>query len=94
MNRFKIRSVAKGYAQKYSIDYDETFSPAVRFSSIRAKLATLIQNNMIIPQMDVVNAFLNGHLDEDIYIKQPEGYVLSGEDHGEDRVSFKSLSIT
>jgi hypothetical protein len=64
VNRFKARLVAKRYAQKYGIDYDETFSPVVRFSSIRTLLAFAVQNNMVIHQMDVVTAFLNGRLDE------------------------------
>jgi hypothetical protein len=81
VNRFKARLVAKGYAQKYGIDYDETFSTVVRFSSIRILLAFAVQNNMVIHQMDVVNAFLNGRLDEDIYMLQPEGYVQSGKEH-------------
>ena len=81
VNRFKARLVAKGYAQKYGIDYDETFSTVVRFSSIRILLAFAVQNNMVIHQMDVVTAFLNGRLDEDIYMLQPEGYVQSGKEH-------------
>ena len=70
--------VAKGYAQKYGIDYDETFSPVVRFSSIRTLLAFAVQHNM---QMDVVAAFLNGNLQEDIYMNQPDGYIQAGTAH-------------
>ena len=70
VKRFKARLVAKGYAQKYGIDYDETFSPVVRFSSIRTLLAFAVQKNMVVHQMDVVTAFLNGQLDEDIYMRQ------------------------
>ena len=73
--------VAKGCAQKYGIDYDETFLPAVRISSIRALLAIAIQNDMLIHQMDVVTAFLNGKLDEDIYMQQPDGYIEPGREH-------------
>lgn len=63
--RDKCRLVAKGYSQKYGADYDETFSPVVRFSSIRTLLSFAVQNNMHVHQMDVVTAFLNGHLDEE-----------------------------
>ena len=81
VERFKARLVAKGYVQKFCIDYDETFSPVVRFSSIRFLLAFAVQNDLLIDQMDVETAFLNGKLDEEIYMKQPEGYVKPGEEH-------------
>ncbi len=72
---------AKGYSQTYGIDYVETFSPVVKFSSIRALLAYAVQNNMQIHQMDVVTTFLNRELNEDIYMEQPEGYTLKGKEH-------------
>ncbi len=81
VERFKGRLVAKGYDQKHGIDYDETFSPVVRFSSIRALAALAVQNDMLLHQMDVVTTFLNGILDEEIYMQQPKGYAKSGEDH-------------
>ena len=80
VERFKARLVAKGYAQKYGIDYDETFSPVVRFSSIRALLAFAVQNDMLIHQMGVVTAFLNGELKEEIYMQQPDGYLQPGKE--------------
>ena len=81
VERFKGRLVAKGFLQKHGIDYDETFSPVVRFSSIRTLLAFAISRGMHIHQMDVVTAFLNGELDEEIYMQQPEGYVRPGEEN-------------
>ena len=81
IERFKARLVAKGYSQIPGLDYDETFSPVVRFPSIRALLAYAVENNMLVHQMDVVTAFLNGNLDEDIYMSQPDGYVRPGEEH-------------
>lgn len=80
VERYKCRLVAKGYSQKYGADYDETFSPVVRFNSIRTLLSFAVQNNLHVHQMDVVTAFLNGHLDEEIYMEQPEGYIKSGEE--------------
>ena len=81
VERLKARLVAKGYSQTYGENYDETFSPVVRFSSIRTLLAFAIQNNMLIHQMDVVTAFLNGKLKEEIYMQQPPGYVEQGKEH-------------
>ena len=81
VERFKARLVAKGYAQKYGIDYDEIFSPVVRFSSIRFLLAFAVQHGFLIHHMEVETAFLNGKLNEEIYMQQPEGYVEPGEEH-------------
>ena len=81
VDRFEGRLVAKGYSQKYGVDYDETFSPVFRFSSLRILLAYSVQKNMLIHQMDVTTAFLNGDLEEEIYMEQPEGYVVSGKEH-------------
>ena len=66
--------MAKRYTQPAE-DYDDTYSSIVRYSSIHALLAFAIQNGTIIHQMDVVTMFLNGTLDEEIYIEQPLGYI-------------------
>ena len=81
VERFKGHLVAKRYAQKHGIDYDKTFSPAVQFSSIRALLAYAIHSDMLIHQMDVVTAFLNGKLEEEIYMEQPDGCIKPGKEH-------------
>ena len=78
VDRFKGRLVAQGYSQKHGIDYEETFSPVAHFSSIRTVLAYAVEKRMKIHQMDVVTAFLNGDLTEDIYMQQPPGYVNKG----------------
>lgn len=80
IERFKSQLVAKDYSQTCGIDYEKTFSPVVRFSSIRVLIAYAVQNNMIIHQMDVVTAFLNGKLEDDIYMEQPEGYIVAGKE--------------
>lgn len=80
VERFKGRLVAQGYSQKYGIDYDETFSPVARYSSIRALLAMAVKKKMQIHQMDVVTAFLNGDLREDLYMRQPPGYAQPGKE--------------
>ena len=74
MDRYKCCLGAKGFTQRPGIDYDETFSPVVMFTTIRALVAYATQHGMPIHQMDVVTAFLNGQLDEEIYMDQPEGF--------------------
>ena len=75
IERHKARLVAQGYSQKQGQDYEETFSPVVRFESIRTVVALAAQKGLQIHQMDVETAFLNGELAEVIYMKQPEGFV-------------------
>ena len=74
VERYKARLVAKGYSQLYGIDFTEKFAPVVRFSSLCAILAIAAAADYEIHQMDVKTAFLNGDLDEDIYMQQPDGY--------------------
>ena len=81
VERLKARLVAKGYTQKLNVDYDETFAPVVRFSSIRALLALSVHNGMLVHQMDVVSAFLNGTLEEEVYMDQPSHYVQEGKEN-------------
>lgn len=73
ITRFKARLVAKGCDQRYGIDYQETFSPVVRMDSIRLMIAIAASKRMKITQFDVKSAFLNGNIDEDIYMQAPEG---------------------
>jgi len=80
VDRYKCRLVAKGYSQRPGIDYDETFSPVVTFTTVRALIAYATQHGMHIHQMDVVTAFLNGQLDEEIYMDQPEGFEEPGKE--------------
>ena len=73
---FKARLVAKGFRQKEGVDYFDTYAPVARISSIRVLLALASVYNLFVHQMDVKTAFLNGNLDEEIYMEQPEGFVL------------------
>ncbi|UYV73840.1 hypothetical protein LAZ67_11001074, partial [Cordylochernes scorpioides] len=75
VERHKARLVAKGYSQQYGIDYEETFAPVVRQSTIRMLLALAVEYNLILHQMDVQSAYLNGEIKEEIYMTQPENFV-------------------
>lgn len=72
--KYKARLVAKGCSQRYGIDYMETYSPVVRYTSIRFLIAMAVNEEYKIHQMDVITAYLQGDLDEEIYMEQPEGY--------------------
>jgi len=80
VDRFKARLVAKGYKQKAGIDYEEVFAPVARMETIRLLISQAAQNKWQIFQMDVKSAFLNGILEEEVYIEQPPGYVKIGEE--------------
>ena len=75
IHTYKARLVAKGFTQTQGIDYDETFSPVAMIKSIRILLAIAAYYDYEIWQMDVKTAFLNGHLSEDVYMVQPEGFT-------------------
>ena len=81
IDKYKARLVAKGYRQKEGLDYFDTYSPVSRITSIRMLIAIASLYNMDIHQMDVKTAFLNGELDEEIYMEQPEGFVVEGQEN-------------
>ncbi|KAG8479428.1 hypothetical protein CXB51_029898 [Gossypium anomalum] len=75
--RYKARLVAKGYSQIPGVDFTDVFSPAVKHSSIRALLGIVAMHDLELEQLDVKTAFLHGELEEDIYMQQPEGFIVS-----------------
>lgn len=74
VEKHKARFVARGFSQVEGIDYDETFTPIARYSSIRSILALSAQMGWKIHLMDVKTTFLNGMIEEEVYIEQPEGF--------------------
>ena len=75
MTRNKARLVAQGYTQVEGLDFDETFAPVARLESIRLLLGVSCILKFKLFQMDVKSAFLNGYLNEEVYVEQPKGFV-------------------
>ncbi|CAI7910248.1 unnamed protein product [Closterium sp. NIES-53] len=74
IERYKSRLVAKGYQQKEKVDYKELFAPVVRPTTLRTLLAGAAIKGWVVKQMDVTTAFLNGVLEEEIFMEQPKGF--------------------
>lgn len=80
-SRYKARVVANGFHQKPGFDYQETSSPVAKPTTIRTLLSLPVMNNWPLQQVDVNNAFLNGILEEEVYMSQPPGFIAPGTDH-------------
>ena len=74
--KYKARLVAKGFKQKQGMDFDEIFSPVVKMTTLHLVLGLVAIEDLELIQMDVKIAFLHGDLDDDVYMKQPEGFVI------------------
>jgi hypothetical protein len=75
-----VRLLIKGYSQKEGEDFFDTYSPVARLTTIRVLLSLAVSHGLIVHQMDVKTTFLNGELDEEIYMEQPAGFVANGEE--------------
>ena len=80
IDKYKARLVVKGYNQKEGLDYFDTYSPVTRILSIRMLIVITTIHNLEIHQMDIKTTFLNGDLDEEIYMEQPEGFIVPGQE--------------
>ena len=72
--------LSKGYTQKEGEDYFDTYSPVARMTTIRVLLSLAASHGLLVHQMDVKTAFLNGELEEEIYMDQPDGFVVNGQE--------------
>ncbi|KAK5837807.1 hypothetical protein PVK06_006534 [Gossypium arboreum] len=81
LDRYKARLVAKGYTQTYGIDYLETFALVAKLNFVKVLLSIAVNLNWSLQQLDVKNAFLNGKLEEEVYMDPPPGYSQGQADH-------------
>jgi len=79
--RHKARLIAKGFVQREGIDFEEVFAPVARMESVRLLLALAAVRCWKVHHLDVKSAFLNGELAEEVYVQQPPGFVIAGEEH-------------
>jgi hypothetical protein len=79
--KHKARLVVKGYAQWRGIDYDEVFAPVARLDSVRLLITLVAQEEWEVHHLDVKSAFLNGDLQEEVFVEQPVGFIKPGKEH-------------
>ena len=79
-NRIKARFIAKGFTQIFGIDYEETFSPVARFETVHLMFALAVLHNWEMEALDVKTAILFGELDEELYMVQPEGFIVQSQE--------------
>jgi hypothetical protein len=86
IKRFKARLVAKGFTLREGIDYTETFTPVSKKDSFKIVMALVAHYDLELHQMNVKTVFLNGDLQESVYMAQPEGFAIEGKEHMECRL--------
>lgn len=80
VSRYKARLVAQGFSQKYGEDYDQVFAPVVKYSTLRVLLSIAGKEKFLVRHLDAKTAFLNGVLDETIFMQQPPGFEIDGQE--------------
>ena len=80
IERYKARVVAQGFSQRPGFDYTETFAPTPKWAALRAILALAAIEDLELESVDISSAYLNGDLEEEVYMRQPEGFVEKGND--------------
>jgi hypothetical protein len=80
IEKYKARLIANGYTQKEGEDFFDTYSPMARLTTIRVLLFLAASYGLLVHQMDVNTSFLNGELEEEIYMDQPDGFMADGQE--------------
>jgi hypothetical protein len=80
IEKYKVRLIAKGYSQKEGEDFFDTYSPVARLTTIRVLLSLTTSYGLLVHQMDVKTTFLNGELEEEIYMDQSDGFAVKGQE--------------
>jgi len=82
LERYKERIVEKGFTQQYGVDFEETFASVARKEIIILVLSLVARKSCTVQHMDVKSAFLNGYINVEVYVAQPQGFEVFGkEDH-------------
>jgi hypothetical protein len=78
IGKYKVRYVARGFSQKEGVDYEETIAPLARYTSIKDVISLASVTGWRIHHMDVKTTFLNGVIEEEVYIEKPQGFEVHG----------------
>jgi hypothetical protein len=80
IKKYKARLVGRGHTQEYGVDYEEVFAPVARYEAIRTLLAAAVNEELYVHQMDVISAYVQGELHDEVYMKQPEMFAEEGKE--------------